>query len=111
MAKSKTNTSENITSILKEKRVFKPPAGFARDAYIKSFAQYKRIYNASIKNPEKFWSGHAGELTWFRKWKKVLQWKLPFAKWFVGGQINVSYNCLDRHLEGWRKNKAAILWE
>ncbi|MBI3580368.1 MAG: acetate--CoA ligase, partial [Ignavibacteriales bacterium] len=67
--------------------------------------------NASIKNPEKFWAKVAGELDWFKKWNKVLEWKLPFAKWFVGGKINVSYNCLDRHLTSWRKNKAALIWE
>lgn len=111
MPKSKTGASGNITSVLTERRVFKASAAFSRDAHIKSFAQYKRIYNASVRNPEKFWSDAARELTWFKKWKKVLQWKAPNAKWFVGGQLNVSYNCLDRHLESWRRNKAAILWE
>ena len=64
-----------------------------------------------MKSPDKFWSAIASELDWFKKWTKVLEWKLPFAKWFVGGKINVSYNCLDRHLSTWRKNKAAIIWE
>ena len=111
MAKKKSESSENITSVLSEKRLFKPPASFARQAYVSSFAHYKRMYNASVRDPEKFWSAAARELVWFRKWKKVLQWRLPFAKWFIGGRMNVSYNCLDRHLQTWRKNKAAILWE
>jgi acetyl-CoA synthetase len=96
---------------LHEKRIFKPPAAFSRSAHIKSFTQYKRIYAASIRNIQRFWENAAKELSWFRKWRTILLWKPPFAKWFIGGQINVSYNCLDRHLEGWRRNKAAILWE
>ncbi len=110
-SKSRGKSASDITSILKEERIFKPSAQFAKQAHIKSFAQYKSLYNASIKNPEKFWANVAGELDWFKKWNKVLEWKLPFAKWFVGGKINVSYNCLDRHLTGWRKNKAALIWE
>lgn len=104
-------TSPNITSVLKEKRVFKPDAGFAKTAHVKSFGEYRKIYQASIRNPERFWGKIASELDWFKKWSKVLEWKLPFSKWFVGGKINVSYNCLDRHLSTWRKNKAAIIWE
>ncbi|MCI0706149.1 MAG: acetate--CoA ligase [Ignavibacteriae bacterium] len=103
--------SQNITSVLQEKRVFKPRPEFSKSSHIKSLAQYKKLYNASIKNPEKFWAAIASELDWFKKWKKVLDWKLPFAKWFVGGKINVSYNCLDRHLTTWRRNKAALIWE
>ncbi len=101
----------DITSVLKEKRVFKPALSFSSLAHIKSFAQYKSLYNASIKDPEQFWSKIANELIWFKKWNKVLEWKLPFSKWFIGGKINVSYNCLDRHLTTWRKNKAALIWE
>ena len=112
MAKTgQENNSANITSVLKEYRVFKPNAKFAKSATIKSFAQYKKMYNESIHAPEKFWAGMAEELTWYKKWTKVLRWKLPFAEWFVGGKINVSVNCLDRHLTTWRKNKAAIIWE
>ena len=97
--------------MLKENRVFKPSADFSRQAHVKSFAQYKKIYEASVRNPQKFWSGIAGELYWFKKWTKVLEWKLPFSKWFVGGKTNISYNCLDRHLDTWVKNRAAIIWE
>ncbi|HEY4611560.1 MAG TPA: acetate--CoA ligase [Bacteroidota bacterium] len=104
-------SSPNITSVLQEKRVFKPRAEFAQRAHVPSFARYKKLYAASVKNPEKFWASIAAELHWFKKWKKVLVWKAPFAKWFVGGKINVSYNCLDRHLTTWRRNKAALIWE
>ncbi|HTY11563.1 MAG TPA: acetate--CoA ligase [Bacteroidota bacterium] len=105
------SVSANITSVLKENRIFKPAAKFSKSAAIKSFAQYKKLYNQSIHDPEKFWGTMADELTWYKKWSKVLRWKLPFAEWFVGGKINVSVNCLDRHLTTWRKNKAAIIWE
>ncbi|MEX0736762.1 MAG: acetate--CoA ligase [Bacteroidota bacterium] len=110
-SKHRANGSDEISSILKEERVFKPSAAFSRNAHISSFDKYKSMYAASIKNPERFWARIAGELVWFKKWNTVLQWKLPFAKWFVGGKINVAYNCLDRHLGSWRKNKAAIIWE
>ena len=69
------------------------------------------MYRESIKQPDKFWAREARELTWRAPWKKVLQWKAPFAKWFVGGKLNLSENCLDRHLAGHRRNKAAIIWE
>ena len=106
-----TSKQQNITSVLQEERIITPSKEFSSKAHIKSFTQYKKMYNASIKNPEKFWSGVAEELFWFKKWNKVLRWKLPHAKWFVGGKTNVSYNCLDRHLTSWKKNKAAIIWE
>ncbi|MGA7161975.1 MAG: acetate--CoA ligase [Bacteroidota bacterium] len=105
------NGSTEITSILKEYRVFKPNARFAKSATLRSFSVYKKMYNESIHSPEKFWAKMAEELFWYKKWTKVLRWKLPFAQWFVGGKINVSANCLDRHLTTWRKNKAAIIWE
>ncbi len=110
-SRKKRATSVDITSVLTENRTFKPSSSFAVSAHIQSFAQYKKIYNASIKNPEKFWAGIAEELDWFKKWKKVCVWKPPFAKWFEGGKLNVAHNCLDRHLDSWRKNKAAIIWE
>ncbi len=101
----------NIESHLVEKRIFKPASAFSKKAHVKSLADYKRIYAQSIKNPDKFWASEASTLTWRKKWSKVLDWKVPFAKWFVGGQINASENCLDRHLSGPRRNKAAIIWE
>src|SRR5207247_2648660 len=73
--------------------------------------QYRRMYRESIQQPAKFWAREASELVWRAKWKKVLEWKAPFAKWFVGGKLNISENCLDRHLTGARRNKAAIMWE
>src|SRR5712671_564883 len=102
---------DNIESHLVEKRVFKPAPGFSSKARIKSLAQYRRIYRESIKQPAKFWAREAGELIWRARWRKVLEWKTPFAKWFVGGKTNISENCLDRHLAGPRRNKAAIIWE
>jgi len=103
--------SQSIDSILNERRVFQPPPGFSEAAHIKSLAQYEQLYREAEEDPEKFWGQIASELHWFRKWDKVLEWDLPWAKWFVGGQINLSYNCLDRHVATWRRNKAAIIWE
>ena len=104
----------DIKSLLQEKRVFKPDAEFARSANWskKQIAEYRKLGD---KSPQRFWAQMAKEnVSWFSPWKKTLDWKAPFAKWFVGAKTNVSYNCLDRHLEGenaWRKNKAAIIWE
>jgi acetyl-CoA synthetase len=94
-----------------EKRVFKPSPEFAKNARIKSLAQYRKMYRESIRSPDRFWAHEAKELIWHKSWKKVLDWKAPFAKWFVGGRLNLSENCLDRHLAGPRRNKAAIIWE
>jgi acetyl-CoA synthetase len=102
---------ENFTSLSREKRLFKPNKAFAKNAYIKSFADYKKKYAESIKSPEKFWAKVASELHWFKKWTKVLKWKAPHAEWFTGGKLNLSYNCLDRHLETHRKNKVALFFE
>ena len=103
--------AENIESHLVEKRVFKPAKNFAKGARIKSLEQYRRMYRESINRPEKFWAREASELVWQRRWKSVLKWKAPFAQWFAGGKLNVSENCLDRHLTGATRNKVAILWE
>src|SRR5689334_19300046 len=102
---------ENIESHLVEKRVFQPSKEFAKSSRISSPAQYRRMYRESIARPEKFWAREAQQLVWQKPWKKVVEWKAPFAKWFVGGKLNVSENCLDRHLAGPTRNKAAILWE
>ncbi len=101
----------NIDSMLQEKRVFKPSNAFSKSARIGSFKEYRRLYRQSIEKPEKFWRKQAEELAWFRPHKKILNWKPPLAQWFVGGKINVSYNCLDRHLEGRTRNQAALIWE
>src|SRR5204863_3654567 len=101
----------NIESHLVETRVFQPPRHFSSKARIKSLAQYRRMHRESIRQPAKFWAREASELVWRARWKKVLQWKEPFAKWFVGGKLNVSANCLDRWLECGVANKAALIWE
>ena len=103
--------SKNIESHLVENRIFKPSKEFAKKARIQSMAQYRAMWEESVKRPEKFWAREAAELTWTKKWTKVLDWKMPFAKWFTGGKLNVSENCLDRHLGTARQNKAAIIWE
>ncbi len=101
----------NIESFLVENRVFKPGKGFAKKARIGSMEEYRAMWKKSIKQPEKFWGNLAKDLDWRKKPKKTLEWKAPFAKWFIGGKLNVSENCLDRHLRGSTKNKAAIIWE
>jgi acetyl-CoA synthetase len=106
-----TATQVNIDSVLDEQRSFPPPAEFSQKARIKSLAEYEALYKESIEQPEKFWARAAEELHWFKKWDKVLEWNAPWAKWFVGGQVNLSYNCLDRHVQTARKNKAALIWE
>jgi acetyl-CoA synthetase len=104
----------DISSLLKEKRRFEPDAAFAKSSNWnrRLVAQYRR---EAAKSPERFWARMAREhVEWFKPWKKVLAWKPPTARWFVGARLNVSHNCLDRHLEGehaWRRNKAAIIWE
>lgn len=102
---------DNITTVLEENRRFQPAKEFSKKAHIKSMAEYKRMYKESLLNPEKFWGEVADELHWFEYWKRVKQWKAPNAKWFVHGKTNLAYNCLDRHLTTWRRNKAAIIWE
>jgi acetyl-CoA synthetase len=104
-------TQVHIDSTLDEQRSFPPSAEFSQKAQIKSLAEYEKLYKESVDQPERFWAGVADELHWFKKWDKVLEWKAPWAKWFVGGQTNISYNCLDRHVTTARKNKAALIWE
>jgi len=101
----------DILSVLKETRVFAPPAEFQKRAHVSSLDQYRRLYARSVEDPEGFWAEQAEALAWIRRWDRVLDWKAPFAKWFTGGQLNLSANCLDRHLGTWRRNKAAIVWE
>ena len=104
--------ASNIESVLQENRVFSPPADFSRRAHIKSLAEYRRIYAESIRSPEAFWDQQArAELAWSAPWTRVLEWKEPVAKWFVGGRLNASVNCLDRHLGTPTAKKAALIWE
>jgi acetyl-CoA synthetase len=103
--------STAIESVLHESRLFHPPKEFSEQANLKSFDEYEKLYAEAAADPEAFWAKQAEDLHWFKKWDTVLEWNEPFAKWFVGGKLNISYNCLDRHLDTWRKNKAAIIWE
>ena len=73
--------------------------------------RYEDMYRKSLDNIEEFWEQEARKLEWFKTWDKVLEWDPPFAKWFVGGMLNASYQCVDRHLKTWRRNKVAIYWE
>ena len=104
---------KSIESMMAEKRVFRPPVELAAQAYIKTIDEYKEMYKKSIEDPENFWAEKAEELDWFKKWDKVLVEDFANAKheWFVGGKINVTYNCLDRHLTAFKKDKAALIWE
>ncbi|MCH7909961.1 MAG: acetate--CoA ligase [Candidatus Hydrogenedentes bacterium] len=104
--------TDNIEHMLEETRMFEPSPEFSERAHIKARAEYDAMYQRSIEDPEGFWGGVAEELHWFRKWDRVLNKEnAPFYKWFEGGTTNIAYNCLDRHLTTWRKNKAALIWE
>src|SRR5579859_5342620 len=95
-----------------QNKVFPPPKDFSQHAHIKSLAEYEHLYEAAAKDPEKFWAEQAERLHWAARWNKVLDWSNPpFAKWFLSGKLNVAENCVDRHLSGARRNKAAIIWE
>jgi acetyl-CoA synthetase len=100
-----------IESVLTEKRSFAPSPEFAAAAHVGSMAAYEAMYKRAADDPDGFWAEVAGELAWMRRWDRVLDWTLPDARWFVGGRLNVSVNCVDRHVASWRKNKAAILFE
>ncbi|MGZ4811931.1 MAG: acetate--CoA ligase [Terriglobales bacterium] len=111
MAQGTTAQSTNIDSILQEQRLFPPPPEFVQQAYIKSMAEYEKMYKESIEDPEKFWAGIAKELHWFKPWNTVLEWNAPWAKWFSGGEINLSYNCLDYQIQKGKGAKTALIWE
>jgi acetyl-CoA synthetase len=98
--------SATIAALLDEERTHPPAHDFVAQANVKD----ESIYAQAQHDPEGFWGNVASELDWFVKWNKVLDWKPPDAKWFVGGKVNVSYNCIDRHLRGARRNKAALVW-
>ncbi|HEY2857446.1 MAG TPA: acetate--CoA ligase [Terracidiphilus sp.] len=103
--------NQDLDSTLRENRVFPPPAEFSAKAHIKSTEEYEQLYQQSIDDPEGFWAAAAKDLHWFKPWDKVLEWDLPSAKWFVGGQINLCYNCVDRHALSERRDKTALIWE
>ncbi|GIW97616.1 MAG: hypothetical protein KatS3mg111_0949 [Pirellulaceae bacterium] len=101
-----------VDSVMVESRVFPPPAEFAARARIKSMEEYQRLYDRSLADPQAFWAAEAREhLHWFEPFTEVLDWQLPFAKWFVGGKTNASYNCLDANLERGHGDRTAIIWE
>ncbi len=99
--------SDQIETLLKESRTYLPTTKTISAAYIK---EYETEYKKSIADPETFWSNAAKELEWFAPWNKVLEWDYPWAKWFVDARCNIVYNCLDRHVKTWRKNKVALIW-
>ncbi len=99
--------TQAIEALLKENRSFPPPEDFARQANLND----PGIYTRAAEDPEAFWADVARGLDWFRPWDRVLEWEVPFAKWFLGGKLNASYNCVDRHIRTARRNKAAIIWE
>ena len=103
--------SDNIESLSTENRVFSPPSEFAAAARVKSLDEYKKLHAASIADPESYWAEKASELAWQKPWDTVLEWERPDAKWFVGGELNVSENCLDRHVAAGNGDKVAILFE
>jgi acetyl-CoA synthetase len=102
-----TEVEATIDALLSEKRVFEPPEGFRRRALWNDPSVYER----AAADPEAFWAGEAGSLAWSRTWDRVMEWNPPWVKWFLGGELNASYNCLDRHLEAGGGDKVAYYWE
>jgi len=102
-----TSSPNTLDTLLQENRRFPPPAEFSASAHVSG----PDVYAGAEADPEAFWERWAEELHWFRRWESVLQWDPPHAQWFVGGKLNVAYNCLDRHLEGGRRGKKALIWE
>ncbi len=103
-----TESGNTIEALLEEQRVFPSPEEFAKNAHVNA----DDVFAQAAADPEAFWASVAEELHWFKKWDQVLdESDPPFFKWFVGGKLNITHNCLDRHLTSWRRNKAAIIWE
>jgi acetyl-CoA synthetase len=102
-----TEVQATIEALLSEKRVFEPPEGFRSRALWKEPA----IYERAASDPEAFWADQARSLAWSREWDRVMEWNPPWVKWFLGGELNASYNCLDRHLEAGGGDKVAYYWE
>src|SRR6186997_2725601 len=101
------NPPAELSDLLQENRRFLPPDAFRASATVNS----DDVYARAERDPEAFWASFASELEWFTPWTQVLEWKPPHAKWFLGGTLNASVNCVDRHVRGPRRNKAAIIWE
>ena len=104
---SESKASPQFADLLQEDRTFAPPDAFRNQANVSA----EDVYARAERDPEGFWEGFAAELEWFTPWTQVLDWQPPHAKWFVGGTLNASVNCVDRHVRGPRRNKAAIIWE
>src|SRR5919201_6022549 len=104
---SAQQNSGAFAALLQEERRYPPPPAFRAQANVKD----PTISQEAAADLEGFWARQAESLDWFRRWDTVLEWNAPWAKWFVGGQLNVTYNCVDRHVATWRRNKAAIIWE
>jgi acetyl-CoA synthetase len=102
-----TEKHAEFDDLLREDRSFAPPPAFNAQANVRD----ESLYAEAERDPEGFWAGFASELEWSRPWDRVLDWQPPHARWFVGGRINISVNCLDRHVRGARRNKAALIWE
>ena len=107
MADQKPPVAMEFDDLLREDRTFAPPPEFQKRAHVRD----ETIYADAERDPEAFWASFAAELEWSRQWDRVLDWQPPHAKWFVGGKINASVKCLDRHVRGARRNKAALIWE
>ncbi|MEG3069701.1 MAG: acetyl-coenzyme A synthetase N-terminal domain-containing protein [Candidatus Syntrophopropionicum ammoniitolerans] len=106
--------NHDVQSTPGEKMVFDPSAGFAEKSLISSVDEYKKMWRKSVEKPEEFWGEMAENIDWFKKWDKVEEFDFEdnlFIRYFDGGKLNASYNCLDRHLKGWRRNKAALIWQ
>src|SRR5437870_1175664 len=99
--------TERIETLLREEGRFEPPAEFLAGTRVRDFEGH---YRASIADLEAYWASVAREFDWFAPWTRVLEWSYPDAKWFVGARCNITYNCLDRHVAGERRNKVALLW-
>ncbi|HYF02232.1 MAG TPA: AMP-binding protein, partial [Patescibacteria group bacterium] len=109
-AQQNNNAQSRINSVLKENRRFVPPESFSRNAHIRSAEELAEISARAAENPMAFWEARAREIDWFEPWHTALEWEYPHAKWFVGGKLNISYNCLDRHLVK-NGDKTAFIWE
>jgi acetyl-CoA synthetase len=105
------DSTHDIESILREGRSFSPPAEFSRHAWVKSEAERRELCRRAEQDPEQFWAERARRLDWFKPFQQVMEWQPPFVKWFTDGELNACYNCVDRHLLGSHRNKAALIWE
>ncbi|MEE9594905.1 MAG: acetyl-coenzyme A synthetase N-terminal domain-containing protein, partial [Candidatus Hydrothermarchaeales archaeon] len=102
-----------IESVSREKRVFNPPKKFTDTAVIKNLDEYWALQKQAEEDFESFWARQAESLQWFKKWDRVIScdFTVPYIRFFEGGKLNASYNCIDRHLDGHRRNKAALIWQ